>query len=295
MATSGFSFCVSRTCEIACLWCNVTLAVSSLVTAQSVEGSLALPKGFGVHSGYSKQEEKQMRVWSVMLAVVLLALAAIAASAAPVYPTFDGSTGVVTLPTAEVAPQGNINLAIDYQKPPGEETVWVARVNGGIAENAELWFGYLWWDWPGGQEKIWNAVAKYRFLNQEKNNVDVAIGGSFGKDDWEWDTMDVTKAFLAISKDFKTGTSSPVVARGTVGVMYNHFKEGDWTDNFTKPYVALEFMGEEGWNLGLEYRWKDNEWDDEEAPFSAVLRYMFPDAPVWVEVGTVKCQMRPLR
>lgn len=62
--------------------------------------------------------------------VLLLAVAlSLSAAAAWSYPTFDGASGIVTLPSAETAPSGTVGLALDYQKISSDVQVWAARVN----------------------------------------------------------------------------------------------------------------------------------------------------------------------
>jgi hypothetical protein len=227
-----------------------------------------------------------MKLWFVLLAAILLVVGALGASA---YPTIDGSTGVVNLPTAEIAPQGTLDLGVTYQTAPFDWHGVPVRVNAGVAKDLELWVGYAMWS-DGDDENFLNGGLKYRFLNQAEDDVDLAIGGSFTQeryDTWDFWDRDITKAFLVASKDFDVSESSPITARGTVGVMYNRFKDRDGgdSDNFTKPYVALEVMHKCGASLGLEYRWEASVEDDDGAPFSAVLRYKFPNSGFWAEIG----------
>jgi hypothetical protein len=227
-----------------------------------------------------------MKIWSVLLVVVLLAVCAVAASSAP---TFDGSTGIVTLPTAGVLPQGSLQLAIsDMPNAPSDETYLFNRLSVGIAKNLELSASFV----KGDEKDYWGYYdvitggLKYRFLTQEKSGVDLAVGGSIGKEDDYYNKMGIEKAYLAISKKFSLDPSLPLTCRGTVGAMYNRFYEGDWSDSFTKPYVGVELLGKQGISLSAEYRWKDSDWDDDDALFSSVLRYRFPKIPLFIEAGT---------
>ena len=223
-----------------------------------------------------------MKICVVVLAAALLAVCAIAASAA-VYPTFDGATGVVTLPTAEIAPQGTVNLALSYMEVPQDGKLANARINYAVGKNLELWVGEEFFrgdDWSN--EEIMNGGVKFRLLSQENTGIDLAIGGSVGRDQWRDNREDVTKAFLAISKDF----TLVVPARLTVGAMFNRFENDDWSEEFTQPYAALELLDVKGLNIGVEYRQRDDDLDDSQAPLSAVMRYSVPDHPVWIEIGT---------
>jgi len=227
-----------------------------------------------------------MKIGLVLLAAALLAVCAVGASA---YPTNDGTTGIVTLPTAEIAPQGTLDLAFaDMPNGPSDDRYLFNRLNVGIAKNVELSVGYTKGDDKDSYyyDDFVTGGVKYRFLTQAKNKVDLAIGGSLGKETWYYGKMTVNKAFLAASKDFSLDPSMSLTCRGTVGVMYNQFKEGDWSDQFTKPYVGIELMGKQGISLSAEYRWRDSDWDDDDALFSSVLRYRFPKLPLWIEAGT---------
>ncbi len=72
---------------------------------------------------------------------------------------------------------------------------------------------------------------------------------------------------------------------GSVGIMYINLDPdvGD-SESLTRPFVNLEFTGEGGTTLGLEYRWKDDDMDCK-AVFSAVLRHPLSEETT-VEVGT---------
>jgi hypothetical protein len=224
----------------------------------------------------------------LLAAATLLAVCAVGASA---YPTYDGGTGVLTLPTAEIVPHGTIEVAANYQKAPFDWKGWpVARLVGGVAKNLELSVGFAHWE-DGDTDVYWHEGLKYRFLTQEKNKVDVAIGAAFGQeryDNWTFFDRDHTEVYLAASKDFKSSEASPISCRGTVGAIYSRFRytDGGFTDKFTKPYVALEVMHKCGVSLGLEYRWHANVEDSDAAPFGAVLRYQIPKTGLWVEGGT---------
>jgi hypothetical protein len=228
-----------------------------------------------------------MKIWSILAVVVLLAVCAVAASALP---TFDGATGVVTLPTAKVAPQGDLTLAItSLPSAPSNWEYMFYRLNVGIAKDVELSASYQ----PstdqddGDNEDYITVGAKYCFLKQETSGVDVAIGGLLGKDTWGHDHHEaIDKAYLALSKDFMIDPDMALTARGTAGLLYGYAKWHGGDDSFTKPYVALELMNDSGLSLGAEYRWVDDDWDDDDALFSSVLRYQFPTVPLFVEVGT---------
>jgi len=226
-----------------------------------------------------------MKLTFVLLAAVLLATGALGASA---YPTFDGATGVVNLPNAEIAPQGTFDLAATYVDTAFEWKGWpVARLNVGVTEDLEMSVGYAMWH-DGDDDNILRGGLKYRFMTEEEKGADVAIGGSFAHEkyeDWSFFDKHITKAYLAVSDNFEMGEGSPLSCRGTLGVMYMRFAEDGWEDDFTRPYVALELAHNCGASLGLEYRWRANVEDDDDAPWAAVFRYEFPNTPLWIEAG----------
>jgi hypothetical protein len=234
-----------------------------------------------------------MKVRVVVLALVVLCLGGAMAWA---FPTTDGSSGIVTLPTAQVTPASNVEAAIDYMKV-GGETSWPMRANLGLGNKAELWAGYNRFganilatdefvDEENATMKLWNVGAKYMLLSQPKTAFALAVGGSFGKAK-NGDSVDITKAFIVASKNLnlKPWGSQPMQVKGSVGVMYE--KVGDpFSESITAPYLGVECMIRKGANLGLEYRFKDSSLDNK-AVLSAVLRMPVSETqPLWIEVGT---------
>jgi hypothetical protein len=230
-----------------------------------------------------------MGKYSVLLAAVLLMLCAIGACA---YPNFDGATGIVTLPNTEVAPLGTVNVAVSYQTmyEVGDDiTVWPGRINAGVADKLELSADYTLFeiDNDSAPNYQWTAGAKYAILQEPTDELGLAIGGSYGRIVGDDDDMAVTRAYLAASKDFDLvkDPMNPVKGKFTLGWAYIKF--GDSADfTISKPFAALEFTGETGATLGLEYRCKDSDVEPG-AVFSAVARVpVTEDKAWWVEIGT---------
>jgi hypothetical protein len=229
--------------------------------------------------------KKYLGLWIVVLLVLC-------AASAWAYPTFNGVSGLVTLPTAEVTPTGAVDLAADYTKIDwwGNETkLYPVRLNAGVADNLELFASYD----PADDEyndvkSLWNVGAKYAFLTEANDDIGLALAGAWGKIDTDFDTVTIINAALALTKSFPVDENLKLKA--TAGVIYSNADSDDWIEgDTTRPYVGLELVGAKGANLGLEYRWKDSGIDAKDI-FSAVVRLpLMPEAensPLWLEVGT---------
>jgi hypothetical protein len=225
-------------------------------------------------------------IWMVAFLLVLGAIGAWA------YPNFDGASGIVTLPNTEVAPVGTVNLAVSYQTmyENGDDiNIWPGRINAGVADKVELSAAYTLFDIDDNSAPHyqWTAGAKFALLQEPADELGLAIGGSYGKIVGDDDEIAVTRAYLALSKDFDVvkDSENPVKGKFTAGWAYIKFDDpADFT--ISKPYAALEFIGETGATLGLEYRCKDSDVETE-AIFSAVARVpVTEDKAWWVEIGT---------
>jgi hypothetical protein len=222
--------------------------------------------------------------------LVLLALL-LGVGSAWAYPNFNGESGIVTLPNTEVTPVGTVNLAVSYQtmyENGSDINIWPGRINAGVADKLELSAAYTLFDIddPSAPDYQWTAGAKFALLQEPADELGLAIGGSYGKIVGD-DDLAVTRAYLALSKDFDLvkDPENPIKGRFTAGWAYIKF--GDPADfTISKPYAALEFIGETGATLGLEYRWKDSDVEPN-AVFSAVARVpVTSDKAWWVEIGT---------
>jgi len=226
-----------------------------------------------------------MRLTIIALVAVMLCLSMAAAWS---YPTWDGGAGIVTMPTAEVAPTGAVDLALDYQKS-GDFTMWPLRAGFGIATNAEVWAGYnrLNDSSVDATGKIWNFGGKYLLMTEPKDKISLAVGAGWGKYDLE-DSVDATKAFIVATKNFrmKQAASLKVASKASVGLLYQKLSD-PVDESITKPFVGIEFSNAAGTTLGLEYRFKDESIDSDPV-FSAVLRCPVGKSvnPLWVEIGT---------
>ncbi|NIM04880.1 MAG: hypothetical protein GTO55_02905 [Armatimonadetes bacterium] len=221
-----------------------------------------------------------MKVYVLAIAAAMMLVCAAGAFA---YPTIDtGATGVVALPTAEITPQGTLELAVDHQHGPYDWDVALTRASWGVAKNLELNVSHARWSRQNYWDEIDQGGLKYQIPMDFAN---VAIGASFGRDKWASYEADATKVYLAVSKELPV--TSSVSARLTAGGLYTRW-DGDLNNvfEFTKPYATLELMLGRGVMLGVEYRERDDDWDLGGEPISTVLRITSQEKPVWVEVGT---------
>jgi len=241
------------------------------------------------------------------LSVLAVFMIAAGSSIAVAMPSLGGPTGIVSVPTAAIAPSDQLQTALTYQSQEMygglvDVDYWALNVLGGVADTAELWGAYALanQETPTDSETahMWAFGGKYQFAREPEDTASLAVGASLEK--WS-DTMamygavtdvDVIKAYIVATKDFTPmggesweWTDGGTRTLGTLGLMYIDIDpDAGESESLTKPFVGLEFIGAGGTTLGLEYRWKDSD-IDEDAVFSAVLRHPF--TPEWeVEVGT---------
>jgi hypothetical protein len=244
----------------------------------------------------------------------LLAAFAVAAASGSGFamPSLGGPTGIVTVPTAAVAPTGELQVALSYHSlemystPSEDFTVWSLQALAGITDQAELWAAYS--AVRNEQDShIWGIGGKVQFANEPQDSAALAVGASYEKwadgmiyraaesptaPVWTGD-IKLFKAYIVATKDLTPMTgeawewSSGAGTRilGSLGLMYMKADPDEGSsESATRPFLGLEFVGASGTTLGLEYRWKDNT-VDQDAVFSAVLRHPFSEA-MTAEVGT---------
>jgi hypothetical protein len=256
-----------------------------------------------------------MRLWTlpVLAAVVLVA----GGGAALAIPSLSGPTGIVSTPTAAVAPANSLQAALSYQSLEAaglgaygaseDMTVWALQALAGVSDKAELWAAYSTVR-DGEDSHLWGIGGKLQLAKEPEESATLAVGGSWGV----WKDMavaietysgpveiptDVTtkSAYIVATKDltpmggggWEWGPGGGTRMLGSVGLMYLSFDPdlaGAESESLTRPFVNLEFKGTGGTDLGLEYRWKDDD-IDAKAVFSAVLRHAF-SPEVTAEVGT---------
>jgi hypothetical protein len=258
------------------------------------------------------------RLWmSSLLAALLIAAAG---SAGLAIPSLLGPTGIVSVPTAEVAPVGVLEIALTYQSQElsssgmygGDVDVdyWALNLLAGVSDRAELWGAYALaeQDSPtiSDDADMFAIGGKYLLAKEPEDAASLAIGLDY----YIWsdvatlgaatmygggpavDDVDFLRAYLVVTKDFtpmseelwewNNGTTRIL---GSVGLLYLDVSPDTGSgDSLTEPFIGLQFVGAEGTSLGLEYRFEDDTIDQDDV-FSAVLRHRFAES--WeVEVGT---------
>lgn len=235
--------------------------------------------------------------------VTVVALVVGVSGACVAIPSLSGPTGVVSVPTAAVAPVGELQLAVSYQSLEAvalglysadeDFTVWGVQALVGAADTAELWAAYSTIeDGAGMDADVWGVGGKALLAQEPDAQAALAVGGGYSSLSNSAD-VSLLNAYLVATKDFtpmgaedwEWGGGAGTRMLGSLGLMYINVDPdvGDGA-SLTEPFVALQFVDAGGTTLGLEYRWDDDELDAD-AVFSAVLTYPF--SPEWtVEVGT---------
>lgn len=245
--------------------------------------------------------------WTLPLMAALLLAAGIGSAYA--IPSLGGPTGIVTVPTAAIAPNGELQTALTYQTQEMyggniDVEVWQLQALAGVSDEAELWAAYALADQdsPTASETahMWAFGGKYQLAKEPDDSMSLAVGGSLEK--WS-DTMmmygaspndvDIWKLYVVATKDFtpmagqawEWGSAAGTRMLGSLGVMYISVDpDGGDRESLTRPFVGMEFIAAGGTTLGLEYRWKDSDLD-EKAVFSAVLSHQ-ASPEVEVQIGT---------
>ena len=254
-------------------------------------------------------------LWTLPLVAALLV---VGSGFAYAIPSLAGPTGIVTVPTAAVAPEGELQTALTYQSQQiagqgmyggdMDVSLWQLQALTGVSDEAELWAAYALADQetPTVSEtaNMWAFGGKYQLTREPEDQTALAIGASIEK--WSdvigmysgAQDIDAWKLYVVATKDFtpvsgeawewSAGGGTRIL--GSVGIMYMSIDpDGGDRESLTRPFVGIEFVGVGGTTLGLEYRWKDSDLDMD-AVFSAVLRHQVsPECTV--EVGTTNATM----
>lgn len=245
------------------------------------------------------------RLWTLPLLAAFLVV--LGSGAAFAIPSLGGPTGIVTVPTANVAPANGLQTALTYQSlqmygGADDITSWTIQVLGGVSDQAELWAAYSTVS-NSVDFHTWEIGGKLQLAPGNDDTTRLAIGASYGS--WQdvvgplagslamYGDVDVLKAYIVATRDFTPmagesweWSSTPTTRMlGSAGLMYISVDpESGSSQTLARPFVGFEFIGPEGTTLGVEYRWKDSDLDAK-AVFSAVLRHPFTPA-LSAEIGT---------
>lgn len=215
-------------------------------------------------------------------AVVVVAAVALS-GAAFAYPTLQGATGLVTVPTAEIMPAMQSDVAYDFTSTSylGEDSdIHAFRVAHGMSDTAELYGA-----WASVSDHLVDTAyalgGKFVLPQTYGTKGKWALGG-----DWQKATdyvdMRVLRAYLTGSFEIPKG-------RLHAGVMYIDARAdvagvGEASSSTLRPFLGAELFTPDGATLAGEVRFRDSD-IDEKAVFSVVYRHSFPNSNWAGELG----------
>jgi hypothetical protein len=263
-----------------------------------------------------------MRSWlPVLFAAVLIAIGGASALAVP---SLGGPTGLVLLPTADIAPVDEWQTAFGFRSAVAmydtsdlEVTLWQLGFLKGVADDAEVWITYQ-RATNGEDTNVWRAGGKYEIGKKLMPrsgffaDTKIAIGGSLGRypDDVlspthfvgvevpprarDTETMDL---YLVITKQISPADTSTweweevrsTRIIGTVGVYYLDVDfdvvAGDGFDDETLLEPFFGISFLTPKGLTLAFEYRTKADDlEDDALFSSLLRYPV-DRSTAIEVG----------
>jgi len=228
----------------------------------------------------------------LFLATVVL----VAAVAAWCYPTIYGDTGLIQVPTADVAEYTHLNFAIDYTQvnsPNGKYNMYPFRMVYGIGSNSEFYACMSQSTGTQGTKlNVTGGGAKLAIFNEDVENrtpgVAVGIRAFRERDDH---TVNVIEGYGVVSKAlFSRGnlTDEGFVVRAHVGASFTSYS-GDMKANFGSVFAGLNFRQVNGLGLAVDFipAQKKDDVIYRSATVSAVVRYPLSDN-FYVEFGSTK-------
>jgi len=163
-----------------------------------------------------------------MKKMLVLGIAVALACAAYAYPTLSGPTGLLTVPTAAVAPAGQFQFAADMQ---GADDVFPIRALYGFGGNFEIGANFI--TGNGLEDDVWGINAKY------------ALPYTFGDAAWgvgalyqDSDSASTIGAYLSLTKEFEKNFS------GTASLMYSDV-------DFDDEEFATQVEDDSNWAFAL--------------------------------------------
>lgn len=250
------------------------------------------------------------RLWMVPL--VATAAMALSGGAAFAMPSLGGPTGMVSVPSADIAPTDQWQTAVGWRTfeasgmyEAEDVRVWDFQVLKGVADDAELWAAYSRVT-DGEDTNLWQVGGKYQISSAllprggTLLGADISVGASLGRwvdsvamyEDLGITDIDVRTAYVVATRqvwpftrpaEWEVVTNTRIIA--SAGLLYVNLDPelGD-SETIVRPFVGAEIAGPSGLTGVLEYRAKDSDVDDD-AVFSAAIRK--PLGPVsHIEIGT---------
>ncbi len=185
--------------------------------------------------------------------------------------------------------------------------VWSLQALTGVTDEAELWAAYSTVR-DATDSHVWGIGGKMLLPRLIRlPGTSLAVGASY--QDWVGAVAEVgvtgggpallvadqkvTKAYLVATRDLsqpkgetpRSGPRPGTHLLGSAGLLYMRVAPGIGdSDTVIRPFFGLEIKGEDGAELGLEYRWRDDHVDSK-AVTSAFLRYRFSSEST-IEIGT---------
>lgn len=188
-----------------------------------------------------------------MRTYLLLGLVVALASVTFAYPTLTGPTGLATLPTAAVAPAGQIDLAADYyntSKGPVENT-FPARVTLGVVDSWEIGAAYLFQK----NANTWDLNTKFATpLNL--GGFGIAVGAQYAQADLTGPNDTISQVYVSAGRTLTTGNETVPGIGLTLGANWTKDKLID--NSAIRGYVGLEAALMNNLSLNAEYQTKSN-------------------------------------
>jgi hypothetical protein len=251
-------------------------------------------------------KETWMKLWLPML--LSAALLAVGGAAAFAVPSLAGPTGLVMLPTADIAPTTDWQIGIGHRsfkvaQMYGAEdidvSIWALSALKGVAGDAELWIAFQ-RATNGEDANVWEYGAKY-LIRQNLlprgtllGGTKVAVGASLGR--WSDavgfggasmydETITATdvktlRAYMVATKQFAPtytgewpwGEAPGTRIVGSAGVMYLRVDPDiGGGDSLLRPFLGVQCYGRRNLELLAEYRFKDSNLEDDSL-FSVAIR-----------------------
>ena len=214
---------------------------------------------------------------SLLFLLVLLFVAT--ALSAHAYPTLYGDSGLVIIPTADVMPFTQFDIASDYTRfsSQGQSTTALPlRVDYGIARGAEIFASYAPTSEKGFEE--FGAGTKVFLVNEnfDKHIPAISVGARFNhiKDVSTFDVLNgyvVASATLFRYRNFEPDSYR---IRGHLGLEYLRYNLNGAT-TFANAFVGVSYEGSSGVTVALEYlpRLRDNGVIFRESSVSGLIRF----------------------